>query len=83
MGTRCGDLVATDESAVVAKPFLDPIVVEDGQGNGRFPNPPWTNESGWGETFSETNDLLDQFVASKTDPWRRRRRFSRRDAMQM
>ena len=83
MGTRCGKLVATDESTVVAKPFLDLIVMQGHQGNGRFPNPPWTDEGDRGEILRETNDLLYQLVASKTDPWRRRRRFSRRDAMQM
>ena len=43
-------------------------MVEDGQSDGRFPNPPWTNESDWGEIFCEADDLLNQVVASETDP---------------
>ena len=40
-----GELVATDESTVVSEPLLDAIVVKDGQGDSRFPDPPWTDES--------------------------------------
>ena len=47
MGTGSGELITTDESTVVAKPFLDPIVVEDGQGNRGLANPARTNESDW------------------------------------
>ena len=39
--------------------------MEDRQGKGRFPYSPWTDESNWGETLCETDDLLDQLVASK------------------
>ena len=38
VGSQSRELVATDESPVIAKPFLDAIVVEDGQGHGRFPD---------------------------------------------
>jgi hypothetical protein len=38
-------LVAADEPPVLVKPFLDAIVVEDGQGNGCFPDPTCTDES--------------------------------------
>jgi len=40
------ELVATDESTVVAKPFPGAIVVEDNQGNRTFPDPTRTNEGG-------------------------------------
>jgi hypothetical protein len=43
----------------LVEPFLDAIVVEDGQGNGCFPDATCTDESDWGEAFSETDDLLD------------------------
>ena len=33
MKERSGELVAPDESTVISKPFLDPIVVEDGEGD--------------------------------------------------
>ena len=70
---RGGELVATDEPAVIPKPFLDAIVVKDGQGDGCFPDPPCTEESDSREVFSETNYLVDQFVASKTGVrWRGR-----------
>ena len=66
-----GELVATDESTVVAKPFLDAVIVEDSQGNGCLSNSARTDESSWSEGFYETNDLLDQVVTSKEGPrWR-------------
>ena len=43
-------------------------MVEDSESDGGFPNPPWTNESDWGEVVSETDNLLDQFVTPKTAP---------------
>ena len=54
-----GELVATDEATVVAKPFLDPVVVEDSQGDGRLANSTGTDESGWNEVSCETNNFLD------------------------
>ena len=45
MKTRSGELIATDESTVVAETALDAIVVEDGEGNGRLSDPPRTDES--------------------------------------
>ena len=76
------DLVATDEPTIFSKPFLDAIIVENGQGNRGFPDPPWTDESDWCEVFSEINNLLDQPVTSKTSPRWRGRRFPRRYAVQ-
>jgi len=63
---RSGELVATDESTVVVKPFLDTMVVEDSQGDRCFPKSTWTNESDRCTVFSETDDPLNQLVTSET-----------------
>jgi len=42
---RSGELVATDESTVITKPFFDTIVVEDSQGDRCFSDSTWTDES--------------------------------------
>ena len=72
MGGRHGELVATNESAVMAKPLLDSIVVENGQGDGRLADSPGTNESDWNKVLGEIDYLLDQLVASKERSWGRR-----------
>ena len=77
-----GELVATDESTIFSEPLLDAIVVKDGQSDSSFPNPPWTDESEWGEIFCEADDLLDQLVTPETGPWRWGRDLSRMDATQ-
>ena len=59
MRVRGRELITTDKAAVVPKPFLDSIVMEDGQSDRRLPDPPWTDESAWSEVLCETNDLLD------------------------
>ena len=59
VGPRRVELITADKPPVLVKPFLDAAVVEDGQGNGRFSNTTCTNESDWGEVFSETDDLFD------------------------
>ena len=59
MYTRGRELVATNKPTLVSKTFLDAIVVEDSQSDGRFPDPTWTDESDWREVFGEVNDLLD------------------------
>ena len=69
MSARCRELVTTYEPAVVSESFLDAIVVEDSQGDGCFPDPPWTDESDWIEGFSDTDDLLNQLVTSEAGPW--------------
>ena len=79
MDARCRELIAADKSTVVAKPVLNPIVMEDSEGNGCLPNASCANESNGLEVFSESGDLLNQFVASKTGPGPRGRRFSQRD----
>jgi hypothetical protein len=71
MSARSRELVAADESTVIAKPFLDAIVVEDSEGDGCFPDPPCTDESDGFEVFGNSDDLLDQLPASETGPWRR------------
>jgi len=74
MSERGRELVATDKPTVGSKPFLDAIVMEDGESNGCFSNPPCADESDRGEIFCEANDLLDQILAPKTGPrWRGRR----------
>ena len=66
MNGRSRELIATNESAVLAKSFLDAIVVEDREGEGCFPDPPCADESNWFQVFNESDDLLDQPFASKT-----------------
>ena len=80
IGPRGWELIAADEPSVDAKLLLDAIVMEDGQRDGCFTNPPWTNESNWSEVLSVINGLFDQFFASKTYPRRRGRKFARSDA---
>ena len=47
IGTRSRKLVATDESPIITKPPFDAIVVEDGQGDGCFPDATCPDESDW------------------------------------
>ena len=77
IGSRSRELVATDESPVTTKPFLDAIVVEDGQCYRRFPDTTSTDESDWTQIFRKGNDAFDEIVASETGPGRRGRRFSK------
>jgi len=65
MGLRGGELIATDEPTVIAKPLLDLIVVESSQGNGGLANSASTNESDWKEILSKIDYLLDQLFSSK------------------
>ena len=83
MDTRCRELITTNKSTVIAKPVLDPIVVEDSKGNVCFPNASRADESNRFEVFSETDDLLNQFVATKAGPGPRGRRFPQRDTRQI
>ena len=69
---RCWKLVATNELAVLAKSFLDAIIMEESQGNGCLANSTSTNESDGCKVFSQTDNLLNHVVASETG-WRRRR----------
>jgi hypothetical protein len=73
MSVRSWELVTADESTVVAKSVLNPIMVEDLECDGCFPDSTCTNKSDRLEVFSETDDRFDKFVATETDPiWRRR-----------
>ena len=56
----------------MAKPLLDPIMVENGQGDGRLADSTGTDEGNWNKVLSEIDYLLDQLVASEKDPrWQR------------
>ena len=66
ISARGRELITADESTVVAEPMLDPVVVEDGEGNRRFSNSACTDEGDWGEVFGETDDTLDKLLASET-----------------
>jgi hypothetical protein len=62
---RGRELVTTNKSTVMTKSLLDPVVVENGQGDGGLANSTSTNEGDWNEVLSEIDYLLDQLVASK------------------
>jgi len=68
MGARGRELVATNKSTVMTKPPLDSIMVENSQGDGRFANPPSTDESDRSKVLGEINYPLDQLIASKEGP---------------
>ena len=70
MSTRWGELVATDEPAVVTEPLFDAIVVEDSQDNGRLADSANANEGNWRKALRKPDNLLGQLVASKEDPRR-------------
>ena len=73
MGIGTGELVTTDESAVVTESLFDAIVMEDSQSDGRLSDPASTDESDGCEVVSQIDNLLDQFVTSETGPRRRGR----------
>jgi hypothetical protein len=73
---RSGELVTTNEPTIIAKPLPDAIVMEDGQRDGCFTDPSGTDESDGLQVFSETEDLLNQLITSKTSPRWWGRRFS-------
>jgi hypothetical protein len=75
MSTRGWELVTTNEPPVLAKTFLDAIVVEGSQSNGSLPDPACTDESDGCQAVGETDDPLDQLVASETGPRRRGRKL--------
>ena len=68
MGARSRELITTDKSTVVAKPLLDSIMVENGQGDGRLANHASADESDRSKVLSETDYFLNQLVASKEGP---------------
>jgi len=59
----------------MAKSLLDPVMMEDSQGDGGLSDPASTDESDWDEVLSEIDYLFDQLVASEERSWEWRRRF--------
>jgi len=55
-------LIAADEPTVMAKPLLDPIVVENGQGDGGLADSASPHEGDW-------NKALGELVASEAGSW--------------
>ena len=49
----------------MAKPLLDPVVVEDSQGDRGLSDSASTNESDWDKVLGEVDYLLDQLVTSE------------------
>ena len=82
MSARNWEFIATDEPAVIAEPFLDAMIVEDGERDGSFPDSPWADECDGFEVFCETDDLLDQPVTPETGPRWSRRQFTKGNAEQ-
>jgi len=72
-----GELIATNESTIVAEPLLDAVVVQDGQRDGCLSDSAGTNESDWSQIFCQASDLLDKLVASEEGPRWRGRGFPR------
>ena len=65
MSERCGELVATDEPALVTKPSFDAIVMWGGQGGGGLADSTGINQSDWLGLFYGTSNLLNQLVTPK------------------
>ena len=76
MSDRGWELIASDESTILAEPLLDALVVENGQSDRCLSDSSRTDECNWSQILGETDDPLDQFVTSKTSPRRRGRRFT-------
>ena len=72
MSARGRELVTPNESTVVTKPLLDPVVLENGQCDRGLANSTSTDESDWSKLLGEIDYLLDQLVASEEGPWWRR-----------
>ena len=66
-----GELVATDESAIITESLLYAIVVEGGKSDTGLADSTGTNESERSEAFCKTGDPLDQLVSSEEGPRRR------------
>ena len=76
MGEGGGELVASDDPPIVTETLLDAVVVEDCESDRCFADPSWTDQSDWGQVFSETNNLLNQIITSTAGPWRWGRGFT-------
>ena len=59
VSARRRELITTDESTVIAKSFLDSVVMKDCESDRSFPNPTRTNKSDGFRAFGEANDLFD------------------------
>ena len=72
MSGRGRELIAANESTVMAKSLLDPVVVEDSQGDGGLSDSASTDEGDWDEVLCEIDYLFDQLVASeeRSREWR-------------
>jgi len=77
MRGRGGELITPNESTVMTKPLLDPVVVEDGQGNRGLTDSASTDESDRGELLGQIDYLLDQLVTAEEGPWGQGWNFSR------
>ena len=73
MSAGSGKLVATDEATIVTESLLEAIMMKGGQSDGGLADTASANESDGRQVFRQTDDLLYQFLTSKTDPWRRGR----------
>jgi hypothetical protein len=76
MSRRGREFVTTDESTVVTEPLLDPIVVENGQSDGRLADSASADEGDRNKVLSEIDNLLDELVAPEEGSWGQRRSFS-------
>ena len=70
------ELVTSNEPTILAKPLLDAMVMKNGQSDRCLADSANTDESDWSQVFGETNDPLNQLVASETGPWCPGRRFT-------
>ena len=57
-------------------------MVEDGENDGSFSYPSRTDESDGFQVFGNSDELSNELPAPKTSPWRRGRRFSKRNTIQ-
>ena len=69
-------MIAANESTFMAKPLLDPAVVENGQGDGGLPDSASPNQGDGNKVLGEIDCLLDQLVASEERSWGRGWTFS-------
>ena len=60
------ELIAADESAVIAKLVPDASVVKDGESNRGLSDSPYTDEGEGLKVFCEPDNLFDQCVPTET-----------------
>jgi len=73
---RGGELVTPDKSTVMTKPLLDPVMVEDSQGDRGLADPASTDQSDWSQLLGQIDYLVDQLVTAEEGPWGKGWRFS-------